>query len=216
MRKKTTKADRRKQIRENQLTIFGWMVSVMGLMVVLSLLVLAGFLPTFLPKDFSQPYDQTKLPIGCPPANSKTVALKDTNLEVYNSTFRTGLAKKVADIFKKAGYKVNKVTNSEIHYPETARIFVHPNNLLAGYSIAALVPQSKVYKDDTMAKNTVQVVLGADFNFMATEKDLKDALKGGKPIALPSICDPHGSSKPTPSDAPQDAPSQAPSTAPKS
>lgn len=178
----------RHSLQDRQLRIFGWSFFLMAIISAVSLLTLSGVLPSILPQKFNTPPDKYALNVPCPDSNLTTVELTDLNVNVYNSTFRDGLATATTKELKSLGITVAQTGNWKIRYSEPARIFTTDSNVQKAYTLQWLIPDSVVSVDNDQADNTLVLVLGAKFNKLLTGKDLEKLKAGGVPVHIPDSC----------------------------
>lgn len=111
-------------------------------------------------------------------------AKKSFTVNVFNASHRVGMAGITAEIFGVRGFKVGEVGNydareisisAEIHYGKKGK--------KAAALIAAYINNSKLVLDDR-ADNSVDVLVGQDFEEVRTNRDANEEL--ARPIASPS------------------------------
>jgi hypothetical protein len=118
---------------------------------------------------------------------------KEIALNVYNTTFRTGLASVVAKGLKARGFKVKEVTNDPLKTLQmgTAVIRYGEEGDLVAKVVQQHLPEATLTKD-TRAGKTVDVVIGNAFTGLVPEADVPEPAPRPKE-ARPTVarpCDP--------------------------
>jgi LytR cell envelope-related transcriptional attenuator len=98
---------------------------------------------------------------------------REITLNVYNTTFRTGLASVVAKDFKRRGFKVKDVSNDPLKTLQmgTALIRYGEEGDLAAKIVAQHVPQATLLKDDR-AGTKVDVVIGNAYTALVPQAEV--------------------------------------------
>lgn len=111
-------------------------------------------------------------------------AKKSFTVNVFNASHRVGMAGITAEVLGVRGFKVGEVGNydereisisAEIHYGKKGRN--------AAILVASYINNSKLVRDDR-ADNSVDVLVGQDFQEVRTNRDSKEEL--ARPEASPS------------------------------
>ena len=114
---------------------------------------------------------------------------QNVQLDVYNSTDRTGLAVDTAT--KLEGYKfhVLKKSNLSVVVHGSAEIRFGPKTVGGAQLVLAYVPGAQKVFDINRDSATVDLVLGDEFNGLRTPTDVKEALIGlGEPDPPAGTC----------------------------
>lgn len=177
--------ERHRRLWQRQAVIFGGLGLLLALALVLSLAQFSGLLPSPFARDFTVPEEEetgnTTVAV-CPPADSVPVALKDLPVDVYNGTSRVGLAGATAKGLKELGLKVGQTGNFGAGYPGTALIRVNQSQIVQGYTISRLFPDSVVTLEERDTES-IDVIVGDEYSQMAGA----DAV-GDKPFVAPEGC----------------------------
>ena len=178
--------ERRRRLWQRQAVFFGSIGLILVLTLVIAIAQVAGVLPSPFARDFTTPEETestTAQVAVCPPADAAPVALQDVTVDVYNGTNRTGLAGTTAKKLEALGLKVGKTGNFDAGYPGAALIRVNPDQIVQGYTISRVIPNSVVAlgEHDTAA---IDVIIGEEFTDVAGA----DAI-GKEPFAAPEGCE---------------------------
>ncbi|TDB80879.1 LytR family transcriptional regulator [Micromonospora sp. KC721] len=129
-------------------------------------------------------------PEGWPLADVALRERKDVKLNVINATDRPGLAGEVADEFRNRQFQVKKVTDQKKQVDRVAVLRFGPKgvgsaHLLLAYFLGNADTKFEVERQD----DTVDVVLGSDFQQLATTTEVNQSLGDlGSPTAPPGTC----------------------------
>ena len=115
-----------------------------------------------------------------PPPKPKVITVN-----VYNSTTRSGLARKTADQLHDRGFIIGNVTNDHAPKPVVgvAEVRYGPRGLAAAHVVAAQVVGAKLVEDKRTSPD-VDLAVGAKYKKLATAAQVKAALSpSAKPTA---------------------------------
>jgi hypothetical protein len=114
-----------------------------------------------------------------PPPQPKTITVN-----VYNSTTRSGLARKTADLLHDRGFIIGNVTNDHAPKPVVgvAEVRYGPKGVAAAHVVAAQVV-GVVLVEDKRTSTDVDLAVGAKYKKLATPAQVKAALS---PSAKPT------------------------------
>ena len=114
------------------------------------------------------------------------VKLSGITVRVLNGTDRSGLAAGIADKLKSQGIKVTMIGNSVgDEYRGTVKIMTGVPGLLNAYTAAVFFDDYELILD-ARRNDTVDLILGEDFEKLADPAKSKEAL--GRPLAKPRSC----------------------------
>lgn len=132
------------------------------------------------------PFGASKTP--CPAQPPPAAAPEQTPVRVLNASDRTGVAKETADGLRARGYQILVVGNAEGNrdFPDPAQIRHGKNGVPTARAVQAQVPGS-VLVEDARPGADVDLVLGANFQSLATDAQAKEALR---PAPSPTDCVP--------------------------
>jgi len=119
----------------------------------------------------------TRKPKPPPKATAITV-------NVYNSTTRSGLARKTADLLHERGFMIGNVTNDHAPKPVIgiAEVRYGPKGVPAAHVVAAQVVGAKLVEDKRTSAD-VDLAVGAKYKKLATPAQVKAAMS---PSAKPT------------------------------
>lgn len=113
--------------------------------------------------------DTTRVSPSCVPVEA-TDAPKPKNIElnVYNATTRSGLARDVASKMRKRGFAILEIDNDPLGKTirASAEVRSHPDQEKAAGVVVAMVPGAKFVPDERES-SAVDLVLGEDFEKLA-------------------------------------------------
>ncbi|XAS68578.1 LytR C-terminal domain-containing protein [Micrococcaceae bacterium Sec5.7] len=112
----------------------------------------------------------------CPSATFDYTPNAKINLNVFNSTTRPGLARSVADDFRKRKFIVGKVSNTQTSYRGVAAVVSGAAGQSAAFSVQRNLPGSDYFQDDR-SDATVDVILTGDYKQLA-KPELVDQTPG--------------------------------------
>lgn len=112
----------------------------------------------------------------CPAAVYDYAPPETVNLNVYNSTSRSGLARSVADEFAARGFIVGAVANTTSGYRGVALVVSGAAGQSAAFSVQRHVPGSDYFQDGR-TDPSVDVILTGDFKELA-KAELVDQTPG--------------------------------------
>lgn len=114
-----------------------------------------------------------------PPPKPKTITVN-----VYNSTTRSGLARKTADLLHDRGFMIGNVTNDHAPKPVVgiAEVRYGPKGVPAAHVVAAQVMGAKLVEDKRTSAD-VDLAVGAKYKKLATPAQVKAAMS---PSAKPT------------------------------
>ena len=109
---------------------------------------------------------------------------KTITVNVYNSTTRSGLARKTADLLHDRGFIIGNVTNDHAPKPVVgiAEVRYGPKGVAAAHVVAAQVVGAKLVEDKRTSAD-VDLAVGAKYKKLATPAQVKAALS---PSAKPT------------------------------
>lgn len=165
----------------------------MALLVVVSLLLWSGVLPSPYEPGFSSATDEaTPIVQPCPPADAVTAELSGFAINVYNGTDTAGLAGVVSDALTNAGLTVVNVADwPRGAYDGDVQLTTSVAGLANAYSLArAFTGVTIVQIDETQdpADGTVSVVLGEAYQSGILSANEIGMLRGGETITAPAGC----------------------------
>lgn len=142
--------------------------------------------------------DGSPEPAECPPPTAPAAPVEQSEVNVYNSTDRRGLAAGVAQGLRSRGFPVLAVDNDPLDagVQEPAQVRHGPQGLEAARTVAAQV-DGAVLVDDGRTGAAVDLVLGAGYQQLRGPAQAAAQLQGEPP---PAGCSP-APSTPTPSAA---------------
>lgn len=187
------RAEYRRRLRHRQATIIGGTSACLAALVVVSLLVWTGVLPSLYEPGFSSPSDgATPVVQPCPPADAVTVELASFSINVYNGTDAAGLAGTVADELSDSGLTVaNTADWPRGSYDGDIQLTTSTAGLANAYTLAQIFTGTVVVQiDETQdpADPTVSVVLGEGYKAGILSSAEIGILRGGEPIVAPTGC----------------------------
>lgn len=100
-------------------------------------------------------------PAPCQPQSLTSLAPKNVSVRVFNGGFTPGLATRVSETLKAAGFHVMRVTNTEERITETI-IRTGDNNVEAG-SLVGTYLNKPTFETDIRGDGTVDVLVGSEF-----------------------------------------------------
>jgi hypothetical protein len=113
-------------------------------------------------------------------------------VNVYNSTARGGLAKTTADELKRRGFDIGRVGNAPAAYdkkvPGTGLLLGPPQASKGAFTVLGLQLAGTEQKMDARKTGDIDLILGAKFTALSTQKDAAEALAAlaGVPSKAPS------------------------------
>lgn len=168
----------RGRTRRRQTTSFFVIVVVVIAIGVLAAAINQGFV--------TMPFGASKTP--CPPVPPAAAQPAQTPVRVLNASDRTGIAKETADGLRARGYQILVVGNAEGNrdFPDPAQIRHGKNGVSTARAVQAQVTGS-VLVEDARPGADVDLVLGTNFQALASDADAKEALR---PAPSPTDCAP--------------------------
>ncbi|WP_322747598.1 MULTISPECIES: LCP family protein [unclassified Frankia] len=138
--------------------------------------------------------------LGTPGAQPEatTVPPSAVTVDVLNGTTTSGLASSAARDLAAAGFRIARVASAEPRRTETTLVRYGPDGLAAARTLAAAIPGVEL-REDRSAGTHVTLVVGSDFNGIATQAMASAPAAGGDP---PKGAKGSANSSPTPSPAP--------------
>ncbi|GGL14068.1 LytR C-terminal domain-containing protein [Mangrovihabitans endophyticus] len=130
-------------------------------------------------------------PTGAPLAD---VQLPDdpaqVTLKVYNATDRSGLAGQVTDAFKNRRFKTEKPAENKKQYDGVAIMRYGPKAVGSAQLVRAyFLDHAKLEYDAKRTNKVIDVVIGQDFQQLATTTEVNQSLvEIGEPEAPPGSC----------------------------
>lgn len=158
---------RRRRLHQRQTIIFGGLLTALLVIALLALSMWRGVVPSPFSRPFStpDPDDVAVAMTPCPPTGATPVPFGEITANVYNSTNVSGLAGQTASALSDQGIVVPSSSNySGEDYTGTAQIITGPRGVSAAYTVAALIADSQVVLDQLRNDETIDVVLGVDFD----------------------------------------------------
>jgi len=182
---------RRRRLQQRQTVIFGGLVTILLVLALIAAAMFTGLVPSPLQREFSSPEPTDDVVVPCPPQDATALDLGSITANVYNGTDRAGLAGETGESLSRAGVLVNQEPANwpQGSYEGTAQIVVGAEGVVAGYSLARLFPGSVVSLDDGREDETVDVVLGAEYDSMLSQDEI-DQLEPDEPLQAPEDCEP--------------------------
>ena len=129
-------------------------------------------------------------PEGWPVADVALREQKDVKINVLNGTERIGLATDIADDFRNRKFQVKKVADQKKKIDDIAVLRYGPKGVGSAHLLRAYFLDEARYEYDPKRKDdTVDVVLGASFQQLATTTEVNQSLGDlGSPVAPPGSC----------------------------
>ncbi|MFI7574826.1 LytR C-terminal domain-containing protein [Micromonospora sp. NPDC049497] len=129
-------------------------------------------------------------PEGWPVADVALREQKDVKINVLNGTDRIGLATDIADDFRNRKFQVKKVADQKKKIDDIAVLRYGPKAVGSAHLLRAYFLDEARYEYDPKRKDdTVDVVLGASFQQLATTTEVNQSLGDlGSPVAPPGSC----------------------------
>lgn len=131
---------------------------------------------------------------GCPEgyirANITLLEPKDIKIKVFNASDLTGAGSQVSEEFKNRGFQTQKPENNKKSVDEVAVLRFGPKTvgaaqLLKAYFLNDAIPQY----DAKRTNDIVDVVIGTQFQQLATTTEVNQSLAGiGEPSLPPGAC----------------------------
>lgn len=178
----TAREEYRRRTQQRQTVVFGTVSAIMAVLLLIAMLVWAGVMPFPFDRKFSEAPDPNEVITPCLPAGeSDPVDLATINVNVYNSTTKTGLAGDVAGSLEKLDIAVSNADNwAGETLNEPARIRTGPTGVVAAYTLAQFVPDSVIQFNPDQTTDTLDVVLGDDWNGRLTTDEVAAEYPEGK------------------------------------
>ncbi|MDO3700470.1 LytR C-terminal domain-containing protein [Micromonospora sp. C28SCA-DRY-2] len=129
-------------------------------------------------------------PEGWPLVDVSLREPKDVKINVLNGTDQPGLAANIADDFRNRKFQVKKEGNEKKQVDEVAVLRYGPKGVGSAHLLRAYFLNAAKYEYDAGRQDdTVDVVLGNDFQQLATTTEVNQSLGDlGSPVAPPGSC----------------------------
>lgn len=178
----TAREEYRRRIQQRQTVVFGTVSAIMAVLLLLAMLVWSGVIPFPFKRDFSEAPDPNEIITPClPEGATDPVDLAKINVNIYNSTTRTGLAGEVAGSLEKLDIVVSNTDNwGGESLQEPARIRTGSAGVEAAYTLAQFIPDAVIQFSPDQATETLDVVIGADWDGRLTTKQVAKEYPEGK------------------------------------
>lgn len=173
----TAREEYRRRIQQRQTIVFGSVSAVMAVLLLLAMLVWTGIMPFPFNRKFTAAPDPDAVITPClPSGTTEPVDPAKINVNIYNSTTRTGLAGEVGGSFEKLGVSVSNTDNwAGDPIKETARIRTGPTAVAEAYTLAQYIPDSVIQFNADQATDSLDIVLGANWEGRLSEKKVAKA-----------------------------------------
>lgn len=185
------RAQRRQRLQQRQTVILGSLSLALLAAALLGAAMWADYIPNPVSAEIFDPKAdeaETGPAVPCPPANALPVEYEEIEFQVLNSTNTEGLAGQVASELEGYGLHSSGVGNAA-PYSGNVLLVTSAEALPQAYTLAALFPEPSVQLD-ARADASVDVVLGATFEFMNTPEEAQldpeaplQGLPGCRPIS---------------------------------
>lgn len=172
--------------RQRETRIFSALTVVMCTLLLFGILIGYGLLPIPFFNSFNEKVEYAKSgDTPCPPEEISQTPLDQIEVSVLNSTERNGLAKTAADQLTELGITVSEIGNYPGEVTPTALISADPSNLQNAYTLAQIIPGSKVVLSSSTSVE-LTVILGTDFESIPKPDRVKELRKN--PLKPPVDC----------------------------
>lgn len=131
---------------------------------------------------------------GCPegsiPANLELPDVRLVKINVFNGTDQAGLASQVGENFSNRGFEVLERTDHDSKVEEVAVLRYGPAAVGAAHVLQAyFLRDARLEFDLEREDDVVDVVIGSQFQQLATETEVRQAIAAlGNPVAPPGTC----------------------------
>lgn len=176
----TPRAQYRRRLLQRQTTIFGSIVAAMGVLLIVAMLFWTGAIPFPWDREFTEAPDPNVVVTPCLPDGASAVDLTTINVNVYNSTTRTGIAGEAGQQLTALGINVGQTDNwSGTSLQESARIQTGVEGIASAYTLAQYIPNSVIQYNSSITGESLTVVLGVEWTAVSSAEDVAAANPDG-------------------------------------
>lgn len=159
--------------RQRETLVFAWISGVMAVLLIFSILIFFGLIPTPFFNDFKEPEKIAEAGDTPCPLSKTPVSPEKMTVKVVNGTNTSGLAKEVAEGLEERGLAVKEVGNiSSGEYEGNVKLSVGPAGVNSGYTLARAFKEAEIVLDPRPT-NDVQVIIGTHYTGMSPADEFK-------------------------------------------